>query len=247
MKGYIGFFDILGYQNFLKNNTDEAVQKDVLGFISSIENPSPDLYVQVFPRMTDAEVKIIVKTAFDRIKWLVFSDTIVFTLEPGSEHEIIYYFIVLSLGRHLTGKMFEYGLPLRGALHFGEYQFTGHSMAGRGIVDAYEASGDINLSTCVLTNAMEKRFEDLRGEDKGSRELFESLVCKYATPLSGGKREMLYNLKSENISSVKATDIREFVHRKFWAHNKYFTDMRVVEKVDETERFFMFCSMKDKA
>ena len=60
MKGYIGFFDILGYKSFLKNNTDEAVQDEVLDFIKKIENPEADFYKKLFPDIEGADAEKLV-------------------------------------------------------------------------------------------------------------------------------------------------------------------------------------------
>lgn len=247
MIGYIGFFDILGYQSFLKNNTDEAIQDEVLDFISSVEKPSADLYKKVFPLIAGGELEPQVKAAFEKIKWLVFSDTIVFTLEPGStKDEVIYFLAVLGAAKNLMFKMFDYGLPLRGGLHYGEYKFTEHSMAGRGIVEAYESGKVLNLSTCVLTDQILERLRELEKVDVKLKSIIQEFICPYKTPLSTGVRETLFNLKSESIVWVGSHDLREFVHEKFWAHGKDLGDSRAVEKVEETERFLIYCAMQKK-
>jgi hypothetical protein len=245
MKGYIGFFDILGYQSFLKNNSDTAVQDDVLNFIGSLENPGPDFYKTVFPGLVGNRAEENVRAIFSRIKWLVFSDTVVYTLEPESETDAVPYFVVLGIARNLMTRMFDYGLPLRGALHFGEYRSTGHSMAGRGIVDAYELANKLNLSTCVLTQGMFDRYSMVEtAKDPDALAYFNSQVLEYKTPLTGGQRTVQYNLKSDNMTFAGARDLREYVHSKFWAHGKDLGDARAVEKVEETERYIIFCKFK---
>lgn len=249
MKGYIGFFDILGYQSFLKNNSDEAVQDQVLDFLNRKEDPGTEHYKEVFPGMAGTEVEKLVRDAFSKIKRLVFSDTIVFTLEvpaKDKDFEAIYCLIVLGVARFIMTKMFDYGLPLRGALHYGEYKYSGHSMAGKGVVEAYEYGGKLNLSTCVLTQSMYNRFLDIAKENTLVKETFNSQVVRYQTPLSSGVRELRYNLKSESVNYTGAKDLREFVYKKFWAHGKDFENMHAVEKVEETERFILYCMVRNE-
>lgn len=242
MKGYIGFFDILGYQSFLKNNSDDVIQEEVLNYITKIESPDPDYHEKVYPGVKGNVSEELFKSAFSKINRLVFSDTIVFALEPGNDdfEKGFHYLIAMGLGEHLMSKMFEYGLPLRGAIHYGEYKFSGHSMAGRGVVDAYECANRQNLSICALTESMLTRKNEIENMREKIDLVFKNQTCMYSTPLTNGDRVLQRALRFRG-EICKAADFRDYTYSKFWAHGKDLGSDNAVAKVEETERFIRYC------
>lgn len=243
MEGYIGFFDILGYQSFLKNNSDEAVQDDVLKFISKAEKPGEDDYKQVFPKVVGSNNETIVKAIWNAIEWLVFSDTIVISLAPKlEENKGFYPLIFLKAAQSLMHQMFEYGLPLRGAAHYGQYNFIDHSMAGRGIVEAYEYGKELNLSACVISPAMIEKMKDVGSGISNFAKVYEQWMVPYSTPMNDGTHQQCTVLRVGTISGLDQNDIRDYVHRMFWSHKKNLENQGAITKVEETERFLRFCN-----
>jgi len=45
--------------------------------------------------------------------------------------------------------MFESGLPIRGAIAFGDFVFTAHVFAGLPILDAHELGNRLDLAACA--------------------------------------------------------------------------------------------------
>ena len=75
MKGFIVFFDILGYQNFLENNSATESALEVLKIITGIPVEVKEFTARVAGTTRPAD-----KSLSNALTHLVFSDTIVFTL-----------------------------------------------------------------------------------------------------------------------------------------------------------------------
>ncbi len=87
-----------------------------------------------------------------------FSDSIVATIDlsriPLGEKNEHWHATSVFLRRaaYLCRKMFEFGLPVRGGIDFGDFYQEGGSFAGTPFVEAEELSGSLELSACVFTN-----------------------------------------------------------------------------------------------
>ncbi|HVA66888.1 MAG TPA: hypothetical protein VNK24_08180 [Elusimicrobiota bacterium] len=253
MNGYIGYFDILGYRSFLENNPQEGVQKRVLGLIADVKKSLPEAMKKYRSKLSEAAEEIIGKT-----NWLVFSDTIVFAIEEpdNKKDELLYFPIAIITAGDLMTRMFNDGLPLRGALHHGQYNFLENSMAGTGVVQSINAGKDLDLSACVLTEELAKRAGELieaTQPDEADRNFWDQILCDYSVPISGdkwAKRKCLMwfdlnhieNLRGDGImQALSRLDYRQYVLLSFWAHNKGISDTKTVRKLDETERFIRYC------
>src|SRR5437868_15171182 len=79
--GVVGMFDILGYQNFVDNNSVEISARTILKIIASLENEVPQITAKAFYRETE-----LIKQIINQIRCLVLSDTILLHLaERDSE------------------------------------------------------------------------------------------------------------------------------------------------------------------
>lgn len=247
MDGYIGFFDILGYQSFLENSQSEETQGIVLKAIESVRGSVPESIKKFRPNVP---TNIINET-----QWLTFSDTIVFAINPnpqvGQLSADIYAAVAVITAQDLMMRMFNDGLPLRGALHRGDYNLLGTSMAGTGVADAIKAGKNLDLATCVLTDGFTTEWSISRE----GMEWWENMWCEYRVPLSGGewaRRKCLMWFVLNHVENsrmhvrdlVSSRDYRGYVLRSFWSHNKQIGDAGTVRKLEETERFVRYCIFK---
>ena len=123
----MGFFDILGYRSFLKSGRSEVTFRvvDILhGLPQTIRERSADL-------TGDAKDSLML---LDRVKPSVVSDSILLRLSCGKNgHDdnkgllANAFFVVACV---LERMMFDAGLPLRGAIAFGDFIFTGNVFRG---------------------------------------------------------------------------------------------------------------------
>jgi len=246
-KGIIGFFDILGYQSFLENSPGDA-SRQVVSKLVSLKQAMADEMRQAFSHEQD---KPKVEELVGLLNWLVFSDTILLYSQfdgsdsPGkrSNRWIVMNFACLLLWR----RMFEYGLPLRGVVHTGEFLVQGTCFAGRAIVEAYRLSQDLNLSACAYSRAAFSAL--LRQANEPHDPLLWNWIpawlFEYQLPRkkSSPERRVTINplaIFLESYETYFKGDIRQIVHESFWKHDKDILETARA-KVQNTEQFLRAC------
>lgn len=130
-------FDILGYRSLIKNNTLDRLIKIFNQFIIDIDQKAVTLMHQ-----DEHQVTGITPT-----KTLIFSDTIILhqtmseSMSDFSPSFLTKACVLLRLG-------FEYGIPLRGAISFGEFFVHERSILGKPLVEAFEAEKKSTMVGC---------------------------------------------------------------------------------------------------
>ena len=258
-KGIIGLYDILGYTDFLNNNSFDTAIKDidnVLKTIANSDNYSTNKVFDIFMRSHNAN-EVIVKKLLRQMKWFIFSDTIIqistFKKDerPGSKYNKWLTFLIASL--ILNRYMFNSGLPLRGAITTGNFLFRKLCFAGKPIIDAYELANSLDLSACVITEEAYNEVATLINSTKyeNVKKLFNALIVKYQIP----KNDKSTNTDNQNQKSLftlnlfvpkafkrsiikKDADLYKYVLKKFKMHNKRVTEKEVLRKVENTKKLF---------
>lgn len=189
-KGIIGVYDILGYKDFLNNNSFDTAIKDIDNVLKTIANS--DEYIKnkvfdIFMKSPNAN-EMLIKKLLHQMKWFIFSDTIIQVStfkkdeRPGSKYNKWLTFLIASLT--LNYRMLKSGLPLRGAITTGNFLFRKLCFAGKPIIEAYELANSLNLSACVITEEAYNKVATLvnsSGYEK-TKELFQALIIKYQIP-----------------------------------------------------------------
>ena len=216
--GFVAFFDILGYRNFLKRNKPEIAAEKITEFLKKLKAFQSETYLSLFEKEFQSEAKPIV----EKIVYLVISDSILLTLEADKSVEGDYkfsQFLFLVYCARLSKDLFIYGLPVRGAIEYGEYVLVeNQTLVGTPIVDAYQSATDLDLSACQVSNSVEDLVASL-----------ENVVyLKYNTPLTTGEEKELVLLmpfsladdEKDEFTLTKITDLEQFIMRSFSAHSK---------------------------
>ena len=254
--GLIAFFDILGYQQMLINNEVEKTAHlivDVIANIPSevIKNLLGDQGLAVEEGLETLQYmnEFWQKVLKEEIKWLLFSDSILISLPLDLSQEKFFYAVrfvgFLYTCAFLQRQMFDRGLPLRGAVSFGDFFIQDTYFAGSPIIESYQASENLELSGCVLTKRTAKEYNELKGfalkfNFESMNLLFDQLCIPYLIPKKGGKLEkqlMLnwVNLPMDFFKDIPP-DIREYVFSSFVEYNKD-TPPIVYPKINNTETF----------
>lgn len=154
-EGIIGFFDILGYQSFLQNNSAEYAAKEVFSTLTNLDKKIPELLSESFQTEKGKIPRWV-----SSIEWLIFSDTILLTssLNDEGRNEIPAWMGFIMASLMLNSHMFKFGLPLRGAITIGKYFVQMGCFAGEPIIEAYKLTQDIDLAACIIT---EKAYENI--------------------------------------------------------------------------------------
>lgn len=222
MKGLIGFFDILGYQNFLENNSATESALEVLGIITGMP-----MEVKEFMESVTSTTRPEDKDLQAALTHLVFSDTIVFTLSypENIEDEWInraqtFMAVCSSV---LAAEMFKKGLPIRGVIHEGDFITKDMCLAGKGIVEAYQLCESLNFSGVVYSQHLGNKLPAMRVNSGTTNDGKWNFT--YLTPIKGGSEIKLVNanwlnfIGSEGVSQLQ-NDIEKCVLESFWAHQK---------------------------
>jgi len=226
MHGFIAFFDILGYRNFLRNNSATESAKEVLGVISEIDK-------RVYKQCTPAKLNADDQRAFDSMRkstdWLTFSDTIVLTtaveenLTPSERVFRAMYFLMHSAS--VVSAMFLNGLPVRGALHYGSYVFEKTCIAGTGIVDSYDMCSGLDLATAIVSDECMNEFRAAVKAGKIWEAVLSLLVTPYLIPTKIGevKGHVLdwWGIVAQAAEKdASPSTIDQIVWSAFWKHGK---------------------------
>lgn len=251
IKGFFGFFDILGYSELNKpeNNDIDKLIGIFNNFILNIDEKAITL------NYTDKDQRY----SIGKVKNLVFSDTIILYQEmPEPLREIGPSFILKSC--LLLRLAFEAGIPLRGAISYGEYYIQDRCFLGKPIIEAHEDEKAQIWSGAVLCKSAEEKYLALSKKRQETKtinyrgiiinpvDLFspfsDNLIFPYEVPykeLSGGqdnekhqKRVKKFALCWDDflIDFARLTDIPELNRGK----NEFFIKQRIKNKFAERNK-----------
>jgi hypothetical protein len=164
IKGYFGFFDILGYKDLIINNELDTIV---------------EIYNKSLSDLAEKAVLIEGKHDYARVhdqqpvKCLAFSDTIILyqdsslyipkiKIKGHSLLEIQSLKIFVETVCYLLRLSFERGIPIRGAVSYGRYYATEKGcFLGRPIVEAYNMEKAQNWAGAVICSSIQEKFYDI--------------------------------------------------------------------------------------
>ena len=229
MKGAIVFLDILGYQSFLENNSATESALRVLELITTLPKTT---HAELSKSWIDGKFD---KTVVDSLQHVVFSDTVVLLLPYGTDDESrirasVAYLVVCA--GVLATKMFDAGLPMRGAIHEGEFIVKESCFAGRGIVESYRLCSQLDFSGLIVSPELLGRLTADQDTARPffHKEFFRRFVVPILSPLKIGKSERLEEQRLTHLNWLMFTaghlraqlesDVIQCVMSRFWAHDK---------------------------
>jgi hypothetical protein len=248
MKGVISFFDILGYRSFLQSNSAIGTAEQVLKFIASVGEETSQILRGV-QKDAKNEVRQIHTAVASCSNWIVFSDTIIHTIQFDEAHPMgpLFQGALISeavfSAALLQNSMFEYGLPTRGVMHFGEFLSHKNCLAGKAVVEAYEQLEKVDLAGVVLTACFLEKIEDFKKLDNGVLEkTLSGQIADFLVPFSDGSEKTMGILNFTNglwKKQFRDIDIKQLVSEKFWAFGKHISN-KVDRKVQNTEKMLRY-------
>lgn len=239
--GLVGFFDILGYQNLLEQNEPEVVAEAVLPILFDLKNQTNARFEKAMKGSTNKKIIDISK----KIEWLVFSDTILLTLDFNENDALVnnnrYWGVFLFASIDIQERLFNAGLPVRGAIDYGKFFIQESCFAGRSIVNAYKLSSAIEMAACVLSDKVLKEFDrSEEAEKKVARPpVLKDLLVPYLVPTKQGETPM----HVLNARLASNPDIHKKVMHAFWGYRKEIAQ-NVRPKIANTEQWLEFLDFK---
>jgi len=245
--GIMGFFDILGYQSFLKNNPGDAARR----VVSKLGGLEESLGAEMREALLHKQQAPKVEELLGLLECLVFSDTVMlYSLfeDDDSVSTLSNRWIVINFACALLWRrMFEFGLPLRGVVHTGEFLVEKACFAGRAIVEAYQTSQDFDLAVCAYTPAAFATLIRQANEphDPLLWNWIPTQLFEYRIPRIQGTDERLVTINPlalflEGHDRYFKGDLRQMVHDAFWKHDKDIPES-ALPKLLHTEQFLRAC------
>jgi len=237
-KGIIGLFDILGYENFLENNSEEKLDRAAIRVIEFIAEADTIVKKQLIGTVK-GNIKLATRL-LGEVESIAFSDTILMTSAYANDADEKakqvkwnnFIFLAIAFSRY----MFDYGLPVRGVISFGQFLVKKNCFAGKPIVEAFQLSRDMDVSATVLTH-------EARRECQSIYKFNFWQAVEYLVPRKSGIKEKLMTL---NIASFPREyfkpwhgDLSQIVAESFWAHNKDISPNEF-SKLRNTEMFLRY-------
>lgn len=251
MKTFIAFFDILGFKEFIYNNDLSEVKRlfDQLLRDSQIAI-SGQKYIQINPGMTAPDLK------HQKVNCLHVSDSIIFWVINDSEDdfknlvEVCYSFYWRSL---------QSTFPLRGCLTYGDIEFKpftienengaefyNYSLIGKGLVDAYIKSDNIEYAGCILDETAVNKA----GSSIINNLIHKQKICIYKVPHKNEENyEYVFRPIKGDISDIAFGNTVNDIKRLFtYASKAELKNMpeSVKKKLNNTIDFFGFFKTTDK-
>ncbi len=200
---------------------------DLLGFSNLVRSTEPEERDEIHAGWID-EVSRLAKS-HKLAKYKFFSDTL-FAATGATESE---FTELLSFSRDMLQNSTERGLPVRGGIALGEYQW-GDSVTGRAVLDAHEleqATDWIGIACSVRIQVPKKAFE-------------EGLLVCYPPPMKEGVVTFL------GVVDWDVPDVKTLIDRMgFKKHLKEHPDVSwdVMRKVRNTADFGLYRTLLRKA
>jgi|ERR1017187_1721200 hypothetical protein len=236
-EGVVAFFDILGFENYLRNDP-EVRSKEALQILLGIKEEGPK-WVK----------KRLSYQFLDSVRWNTFSDTILLTIPYPNDGEKIEkrkkecWLAILMSSVVLMKRMFDYGLPVRGAVSFGKFFIHEKEplFAGAPFFYAHSLAGKLNLSATALdalaTKEVRDRFPEYFKPDKGV--YLAMHLLNYLTPLKDSHEKMLILNQWALHDDLDNHDIAQLVAETFWKHGKDI-DEKAAQKMRNTEMLLRY-------
>jgi len=242
--GIVAFFDILGYQNIIINNDVEQVAniitETILELPIKVQSGIKEMLTRSSSIINDNKKNELVYKVINDIDFLIVSDSILIFLPVDDasfdEWSNIYWGLFFFYCCFLLNESFVKGLPLRGAIEYGEYFRKENCFAGKSIINSYVQANELEFSGCVICDNAALKIKPMLNE-----ELIGIFAFEYLAPLKNNLEKRMIFLNWIAYRSKRTFfDVRQFTIESFHSHNKDISN-RVLNKLNNTEKIIRYC------
>jgi hypothetical protein len=240
--GLICVFDILGYKNFLKNNSVFDCAEKIKEIIANIPNNVKNELFGIIERKNEFKILIPNIDAFinNNLHFVIVSDTIILVFDINDVEKYDFYlFIALTYIRLFQENSFEKGFPLRGCIDIGSFYYYNNIFAGDTIVNSFQEAENLNFSGLIITD---KALKIIKERDCNNIFVNE-YIYKYLAPLKNNIEEYKNIIEwAIDLKHMKELDIKQYIFESFHAHKKE-VNLSTMEKLNNTEKIIRFFYM----
>jgi hypothetical protein len=251
--GFFALFDILGFQQILENMDLDYLESRITNLLDSLHKQA------ITMNGIDCEQQL----SFQKTDTIVFSDTIILYQTSTQFPDGTMPFMgpsIIDKSALLLRLAFEEGIPLRGAISYGNYLVSDNYFLGKPIVEAYQAEQHCKWSGAILCKSAECECKkqknpkvNLLGIESFPLSLHpctSDLIIRYPGPYADPKATSslpspIYALRWDDWIKIWANvkdipdlsfddeyQIEERVKEKFYAHGKEPNEKSACEKVN---------------
>ncbi len=255
MNCIFGLFDVLGFTSFCEN-CDFGNAERVLKVMDDFETEVPELLLHGLDEKNDTPQDKINEVK-ERLRWLTFSDTIFVALElkatdkPDTIKFNLIFFAILAA--YINRRMFELGLPMRGAVHVGDVMISKRCFVGKAIMDAHRLGAQCQLAGTVVSNEAYALIFKTFVEPKVFHSMYEDAIIEHDVPT--GTEQLSNSLVGSTCQKMKTlcwfflemgrmehfvvpVDLNDYVRAKFTAHGKQLSGEKEQMKAFNTVNLF---------
>ena len=255
MNYIFGLFDVLGFTSFCEN-CDSRDAERVLKMMDDFETEIPEILLHELDAKNDTPQEKI-DLLKNRLKWLTFSDTIfvAMPLELSGHPDAVKFNLIFFtiLAAYINRKMFEIGLPVRGAIHVGDVLISKRCFAGKAVMEAHRLSAKCQVAATVVSNETHELLFKIFSEPKGYHFMYKDSIVECDVPTGTAQlSKLLVGNSSEKMKTLCwfflemgrikrfeiPPDFNAYVHEKFTAHGKKLSGDKETMKAFNTAKLF---------
>ena len=236
MKKFIGYFDYLGFKEFIENNDLEKQRKGIRNNAFSMESAlGQDKFKNATSDLSECGINCI-----------NFSDTILFWTNDNSQESLIEF---IKVTYNFNWKAIIYSFPIRGAIVFDEFEYDCYeqkgfshlynmqSIFGKGLVKAHLKANQQNWAGTVIDQSF---IDEIELRELKSDEFLQPYAKRYKVPYKGNfdiNEEFVFKLEKGILNEFSFKNISELIRNNFASYNKSIDTNDVQDKLKNTIKF----------
>jgi hypothetical protein len=237
IQGIVAFLDVLGYQNFIDNNSVGKAVEILTNVFTGLKEASVEDY-----KTRWVKPGVAAKRRFEDVFIQTLSDSIIFHFQtPKGSIPISDWMTFLQIVRVTQRRLFDNGFPARGAVACGQYYFRDGFLVGRPFMEAYRLTQSLEFAGVVLTAEASTR---MKGDFKNQNVALRGFAggVDFLVPMKENREGKFYCLCPLRLGEIQTeilSDVAELVYQSFWQHQKD-VPANVDLKITNTIKFWRY-------
>lgn len=242
MKKYVGYFDLMGYKNFIENNETDETRRRVTHILRDIEAAlGKGEYKEGGHGVLHADLSA------SKLQCITISDTVIFWTLDDSKESLME---ILKVCFDFNFKLNLHNFPVRGALVFEAIEmingfqrnnnggtYSVNTIYGKGLVKAHiKAESQYWAGTVIDQSAIEKI-----AEENDVEQVLAPFAMKTQVPYKNGcpiqDREYAFRLCIGWLNEIAYGNWKKGIEEVFAADNKGMDDAGIIAKLANTIAF----------
>jgi hypothetical protein len=223
MKQFIGYFDLMGYKQFIMNNTTEEARRRLGHVLRDIENSL------AHEKLKDSPQGYVADLSESTIKCISISDTIIYWTQDDSDASLTEF---LAVCYRLNWMLNLFDFPVRGVMIYDEMEmirgasendsgglYSVQTMYGKGLVHAHLKCDAQNWAGTCIDPSLSDEIER-RGLKVNLDPIAVKTMVPYKVPPEDQQEEYAMRLGTNIHNQLSLDNLKRNIKRVFEADNK---------------------------